>query len=163
MDYFSWIKGRIEERITQFSDPRINLFAVLWYAPPFWFLLVFWFCAKRCFCTNSNTASGGKQRKTKQKKKTTTKKQIFWGDSKVAFMLQLTLQVTESVLRGSINSSSQQNIDTKSLRFPCGAKKMFCSATWHQTNHVNTGYRANRVTADHNHAIALRWLGSYSQ
>lgn len=80
-------------------------------------------------------ANGGKQRKTKQST------HIFGGDSKVPFMLQLTLQVTEPVLRVSVNSSSQQNIDT--VRFPSGAKKMFCEATLHQTNHVNTGYRAN--------------------
>lgn len=49
LDYLSWIKARIEERINQLSDLTINLVCALPHTPPppLWFLLVVWFCWKR--------------------------------------------------------------------------------------------------------------------
>lgn len=121
LDYLSWIKARIEERINQLSDLTINLVCTLPHTPPppLWFLLVVWFCWKRQTAAWLAVENKGK----------TEQNVPFWGDSKVTFMFQPALRVTEPVLQGSVNSSSQQNTGAPAHSFPCGAKKMFCSAT----------------------------------
>lgn len=126
LDYLSWIKARIEERINQLSDLTINLVCALphTHTPPPHCDFFWWFDSVESDVSVQTAAWLAVENKGK-----TEQNVPFWGDSKVTFMFQPALRVTEPVLQGSVNSSSQQNTGARAHSFPCGAKKMFCSAT----------------------------------